>query len=240
MMLAQQAAMHQQQANAQAQAGQGHGQPNPLNPQQRAAQSMLQHQMLQRQTPQQQTMAEMDGLDIPPIFQSNTNMPQGIPPDIRKWGQLKFWASQNPNLSPDMTENVRRLQIMHYQQMVRARTQQQGQTAPMQAGAQGGQMGKPTTPMVQPPTVGTSTVPVVDRFRQVSEQANGIEPDTVHENQLGTGSNSSPNTINNKRGRPTVTEGIQGNGTQPNISSSGRNHDLQDYQMQLMLFRTRK
>jgi hypothetical protein len=85
------------------------------------------------------------------------------------------------------------------------------------------------------PTVGTSIVPVVDRFRQVSEQAKGIDPDTVYESQLGTGSNSSPNTINNKRGRPTVTEGIQGNGTQSNISSSGRNHDLQDYQMQLML-----
>jgi hypothetical protein len=37
-----------------------------------------------------------------------------------------------------------------------------------------------------------------------------------------------------------MTEGIQGNGTQPNISSSGRNHALQDYQMQLMLLEQQK
>jgi hypothetical protein len=141
--------------------------------QQQMAAMRPQNQMQQRNNmpqniaPGQQTMAQMDGLDIPPIFQSNTNMPQGVPPDIRKWGQLKHWAAQNPNLSQDMIENVRRLQMMHYQQMVRARTQQQGQTALMQAGAQGGQMGMPTAPQ------GVSA-PVAPMVQHQMQMPNGL------------------------------------------------------------------
>jgi hypothetical protein len=142
--------------------------------QQQMAAMRPQNQMQQRNNmqqniaPGQQTMAQMDGLDIPPIFQSNTNMPQGIPPDIRKWGQLKHWAAQNPNLGPDMIENVRRLQMMHYQQMVRARTQQQGQTALIQAGAQGVQMGMPTAP----PGVSAPVAPMVQHQIQMPNGMN--------------------------------------------------------------------
>jgi hypothetical protein len=158
-----------------------------MNPQQQFQQQMAamrpQNQMQQRNNmqqniaPGQQTMAQMDGLDIPPIFQSNTNMPQGIPPDIRKWGQLKHWAAQNPNLSPDMIENVRRLQMMHYQQMVRARTQQQGQTALMQAGAQGGQMGMPTAP----PGASAPVAPMVQHQLQMPNGMNMPGPGQIRQ-----------------------------------------------------------
>jgi len=57
MMLAQQAAMHQQQANAQAQAGQGHGQPSPLNPQQMQSMQQAQTAMMQQAHQQQQAQA---------------------------------------------------------------------------------------------------------------------------------------------------------------------------------------
>jgi hypothetical protein len=58
MLMAQQAAMHQQQANAQAQAGQGHGQPNPLNPQQmQSMQQQAQTAMMQQAHQQQQAQA---------------------------------------------------------------------------------------------------------------------------------------------------------------------------------------
>jgi hypothetical protein len=95
-------------------------------------------------------------------------------------------------------------------------------------------------PLVQHPTVGTSSVPVADGFRRVPEKANGGEPDTVHENQLSADLDSSPNATNNKHGRPTVTAGIQGNGTQPKISTPDSYQFLQDYQMQLMLLQQQK
>jgi hypothetical protein len=110
------------------------------------------NQMQQRPMPpnmgtnEQRTVAQMDSFDIPPLFRNHATMPQGVPPDIKKWGQLKQWVAQNPNLGPDNLEAMKALQKAHYHQMVRSRSQAQSQPGAMQPGAPGGPVGMPTVP----------------------------------------------------------------------------------------------
>ncbi|PBP28971.1 hypothetical protein BUE80_DR000094 [Diplocarpon rosae] len=133
-----------------------------LNPQQQMVlqqqmASLRQNQMQQRVPPsatqmEQRTIQQMDNVDIPIIFQNHASMPQGRPAEIKKWGPLKLWIQQNPNLPPNSLDAVKMLQKMHYAQAMRSRAQQQGQAASMQAGApQGHQSGFPTAaPMAAP------------------------------------------------------------------------------------------
>ncbi|KAI6712766.1 hypothetical protein JHW43_004733 [Diplocarpon mali] len=133
-----------------------------LNPQQQMVlqqqmATLRQNQMQQRVPPsasqmEQRTMQQMDNVDIPIIFQNHASMPQGRPAEIKKWGPLKQWIQQNPNLPPNSLDAVKMLQKMHYAQAMRSRAQQQGQAAGLQAGAlQGQQSGFPTAaPMAAP------------------------------------------------------------------------------------------
>jgi hypothetical protein len=106
---------------------------------------MQQHALAQSVGPnEQRTMAQMDTFDISPIFQGHATMPQGIPPEVKKWGQLKQWIASSPGLGPDMLESMKGLQKLHYQAMVGTRNQAQGQPGQMQPGVPGGQMGTPS------------------------------------------------------------------------------------------------
>lgn len=134
---------------------------NNMTPQQ---QMMLQQQMARfnqqnpnqpRPSPQnisaieQRTVMQMDGMDFPPSLLTHAHMPRGIPVEIKKWGQLKQWAQSTPTLAPEAFENIKGLQKLHYQQLMRAKTQQAGQPQPMGISA-GGQAGPGTATMVPP------------------------------------------------------------------------------------------
>jgi hypothetical protein len=130
---------------------------------------------------EQRTLTQMDSFDIPPVFRGHTTMPQGIPPDVKKWGQLKQWVGTNPSLGPETLESIKALQRLHFQSMVRSRNQAQGQPAQMQSGVPGGQIGMPTVPpglaapvapMGQHPMQmpNAMNVPLPGQFRQPTSQ----------------------------------------------------------------------
>lgn len=129
-----------------------------MNPQQ---QMLLQQQIArlaqnplqQRNVPQNLTLNEhrtimqMDGVEFPPNLQNHQQVPRGIPPDVKKWGQLKQWVQQNSALGPEVIESLKGLQKTHYQQIMRARSAQQpNQPMAMQQGPQAGQPGIPAVP----------------------------------------------------------------------------------------------
>jgi hypothetical protein len=131
-----------------------------MNPQQQLLlqqqMNAMRPQMQQRAMPpnmgpnEQRTVAQMDAFDVPPAFRNHSTMPQGVPPEIKKWGQLKQWVAQNPSLGADSLEAMKNLQRVHYQQMVRSRNMAQSQPGAMQAGAPGGQIGLPAVPPAAP------------------------------------------------------------------------------------------
>jgi hypothetical protein len=99
---------------------------------------------------QQPLLMHMDHAIIPPVAYNHGQMPQNIPPEIKKWGQLKHWVSQNAHslgLPPTTMDGVKQLQTMHYKHLLNLKTrQQQAQNANMQNGAQNAQAGNPTIP----------------------------------------------------------------------------------------------
>jgi hypothetical protein len=125
--------------------------PSSMTPQQQVA---LQEQNVQME---QQFARQMDAMDFPSNFRNHPNFPPGVPPEVKKWGALKLWASQNQNsLSPEIMENIRQLMRVHWQGIIRARSQNAANQAGMQPGAQGGQAGMagmamsaPVAPMTQ-------------------------------------------------------------------------------------------
>ncbi|TVY35968.1 hypothetical protein LSUB1_G007338 [Lachnellula subtilissima] len=130
---------------------------------------------------EQRMMAQMDGLDFPATLQNHNSMPRGIPPDIKKWGPLKAWAQQNPNLGAEVFENLKNLQRMHWQQLMRARAAHAGQPGAMQTGVPGPQggmpaipagMNAPVAPMGQPPVQLPNGVnmPGPSQMRQPTQQ----------------------------------------------------------------------
>jgi hypothetical protein len=127
--------------NAAAQLMGGQGTPQSMiagmNPQQQQQQQMLQQQMaaLGRQNMQAQIPVppQMDHVEVPQTALHHAQMPQGIPPEIKSWGQLKAWVRANPNMAPNGIEVVWNLQRMHYQNILRNK-QQQGQANIMQSG----------------------------------------------------------------------------------------------------------
>jgi hypothetical protein len=58
---------------------------------------------------EQRTSAQMDAFDIPRAFRGHAAMPQGIPPDVKKWGQLKQWVGTNGSLGQDILELIKAL-----------------------------------------------------------------------------------------------------------------------------------
>jgi len=74
---------------------------------------------------EQRTVAQMDTFNVPPAFKIHPSMPQGVPLELKKWGQLKQWVVQNPSLGPDTLEAMKALQRLHYQQISRNLAQTQ-------------------------------------------------------------------------------------------------------------------
>ncbi|EHK98035.1 hypothetical protein M7I_6080 [Glarea lozoyensis 74030] len=102
---------------------------------------------------EQNIVRTMDGVDFPSNLHNHGSFPQGVPPEIKKWGPLKVWVQQNQNsIAPEVPETLRQLQRIHWQAMVRGRnsTVQAGQAGGMQPGIQGGQAGMPGMPMSAP------------------------------------------------------------------------------------------
>ncbi|KAH8658773.1 hypothetical protein BGZ60DRAFT_126893 [Tricladium varicosporioides] len=95
-----------------------------------------------------QMQMQMDMMDFPPTLHNHANMPRGVPPEIKKWGQLKQWAQQNPSLGPEVSEHLKGLQKLHWQQLIRQRGGQPASQQPggMPIGMQGGPGNMPMIP----------------------------------------------------------------------------------------------
>ena len=121
-----------------------------MNPQQ---QMLMQQQMANRMSQQQaqgrnvpQTpmgdmaaINQIDHMEFPaPAVQ---NIPRQVPPEVKRWGQLKTWVAQNFGNMPQLLEQVKQVQRMHYQGLVRARMTQQQQRLQQQAGRNMNQVG---------------------------------------------------------------------------------------------------
>lgn len=172
----QQQAMLQQQQIARLQAAQAQ---NPNQMQQRNAQTPIEQNM----------MRQMDGHDFPPQIFNHASMPQNIPRDLKKWGQLKNWAQQNQqHLGPSVMDNIRSLQKLHYQNLLRTKQQQQQQLQQQQQQQQQQQAaGMPGGPQMGVPGVPNMTAPVAPMGQVQMPMNNGqaIPPPTQDEiNQL--------------------------------------------------------
>ncbi|KAH8815602.1 hypothetical protein F5884DRAFT_183886 [Xylogone sp. PMI_703] len=130
------------------------GMQNAMNPQQLAIQQQIARmqnpQQRAQMTPEQRLLMQMDNVDFPPNLVNHAQMPRGIPPELKKWGQLKQWASQNPSILPEQLESIKGLQKIHYQQIIRAK---QNQQAMAMNGGQPGQTGIPGMPPGMPAPV---------------------------------------------------------------------------------------
>lgn len=83
------------------------GQPNQMR--MRPGANMLQHP---------QAAAFMDSMDVPP--QVLRGIPPGVPPEIKKWGQLKAWVAQQqtPPVPDQIKQKLRQIQINLFQQFM--------------------------------------------------------------------------------------------------------------------------
>ncbi|KAJ8065253.1 hypothetical protein OCU04_005952 [Sclerotinia nivalis] len=129
--------------------------------QQQMAQNAMQSRAGNVSVDQRHVLQQMDNMEIPAPFLTNPHMVQGIPPEIKKWGQLKQWVGSTPTMPPQALDTVRSLQKMHYMQLSRQRQAAQQQLNPMGTSAPiGGQnsmsmvpprMSAPVAPMGQNP-----------------------------------------------------------------------------------------
>lgn len=159
--------------NAMNQFGQRPNQPmqNPMTQQQQ--QAMLQNQMMQMSGQQQrpgmqinqqqvemQVIRQMDTIDFPINFQNHGSFPRNVPPEIKKWGQLKMWAQQNPNMGNDIQDSIKQLQKIHWQTIMRSKQQALQQAGGMpQGGLQPGGLQPGPNPMSSmPPGMGGAPV----------------------------------------------------------------------------------
>jgi hypothetical protein len=101
MMLAQQAAIQQHQANAQGQAGQGHGQPNQLNPQQIQNMQQAQTALMQQAHQQQQAQAAAQASQQNQAQVQAQTQPQQAQPNAQAQAQ-----SQQPQQSQQQQPGV--------------------------------------------------------------------------------------------------------------------------------------
>jgi hypothetical protein len=79
---------------------------------------------------------EMDRLAFPPaILNSTSNLTASLPKNVKTWGQLKFWASQNPQLTRDVTlPKLQMLQKYHFLNFLANREASRARTGPPQPG----------------------------------------------------------------------------------------------------------
>ncbi|PGH20404.1 hypothetical protein AJ80_03549 [Polytolypa hystricis UAMH7299] len=71
-------------------------------------------------------LREMDRVPFPPaVINANPSIAPALPKNVKAWGQLKQWASQNPHIVGDVNlQRLQTLQKFHYTQMVQARNAQ--------------------------------------------------------------------------------------------------------------------
>lgn len=111
-------------------------QPMPNSMTQQQQQAMLQNQMMrmtgQQQRPgmpinqqqvEMQIIRQMDTLEFPINFQNHGSFPRNVPSEIKKWGELKMWAQQNPSMGNEMQDNIKQLQKVHWQSLMRNKQQ---------------------------------------------------------------------------------------------------------------------
>lgn len=91
-------------------------------------QAMMQSEMVRRRVsaataqalaanPQAQVM--MDSMDVPPNV-LNGLMQSGLPPDVKKWGQLKAWMQGNP-LTPQLQQQLHGFQVQQFRALMERR-----------------------------------------------------------------------------------------------------------------------
>ncbi|KAI0390816.1 hypothetical protein F5Y17DRAFT_40734 [Xylariaceae sp. FL0594] len=87
-----------------------------------------QNQLMMQQMSKMRNPAVMDSLSIPPKVLDSVRANVGnIPPDVKKWGQLKQWLSQNPSPRIDI-QQILSFQNAQYQTMLKNQGPGQGVT----------------------------------------------------------------------------------------------------------------
>lgn len=68
-----------------------------------------------------QAAAIMDSMDVPP--QVLRGIPPGVPPEVKKWGQLKTWVGQqqNPPVPDQVKQKLRNIQVTQFTTFMQAR-----------------------------------------------------------------------------------------------------------------------
>ena len=62
-------------------------------------------------------LRQMDQQPFPPNFMNTSNT---VPPDVKRWGELKAWAAQNQSsMPPDIMNKLRHVQAMQFGEMVK-------------------------------------------------------------------------------------------------------------------------
>ncbi|KFA69979.1 hypothetical protein S40285_02034 [Stachybotrys chlorohalonatus IBT 40285] len=99
------------------------------NPQQQ----IQQIQQMLRMPPNPQTQAIMDSMDLPPQVTSHLSHLGPLPPDVKKWKDLKQWLSRNNSLDQPTRNQLGALQTRQFQMFMtrRATMIQQQQNANM-------------------------------------------------------------------------------------------------------------
>ncbi|KAI1799933.1 hypothetical protein F4811DRAFT_67679 [Daldinia bambusicola] len=150
------------QGNPMAQFGPGNNMGQASNPamQMNQNQMMIQQQMNRMRNnnmqPQNQipiphnVSAFMENLDVPTRILDQLKQNQPVPPEIKKWSQLKQWLSQK-NASPQVMQQLQSFQNVQFQSMMKQRTAvANNQMAQPNMPQQGPQMPNGQMPMQQP------------------------------------------------------------------------------------------
>ncbi|KAM3067916.1 hypothetical protein ACMFMG_011398 [Clarireedia jacksonii] len=97
----------------------------------------------------QRALMQLDNMPFPPGVLNIPQMPRGIPAEVKKWGQLKHWLATNGNIPPEVMENLKNTQKMHYMDFMR-RSKLLGPQAPQIGMNPGGPGAQNPMPVVTP------------------------------------------------------------------------------------------
>jgi hypothetical protein len=75
---------------------------------------------------------------ISPGYRIHPNMPKGVPPETKTWGQLMQWVDVNGILGRDRLNAVNDFQLLHHLQLVGAIPEAQSQSEAKEPGPPGG------------------------------------------------------------------------------------------------------
>ncbi|XDG00468.1 hypothetical protein ABKA04_000083 [Annulohypoxylon sp. FPYF3050] len=136
-------------------------QPNPNMPMNPQNQMLFQHQLNRmRNTMQTQnrpqgspdTNAFMDSMDVPPKILEQLRQSQPIPPEIKKWTQLKQFLVQK-NVNPNMMHQLSNFQNIQFQSILKQRAAAGNQMPQPNMPSQGPQPPNAQMPMAANPAV---------------------------------------------------------------------------------------